>query len=97
MIEVNLSLWGGSALTDQSIAIPQEGINPNIIPITYVPGRNTVFMNPLVNYFRNLHEIHSSQAAVALGKKGYKAVLQVKTRHGLFQKKFIEETQRSPW
>jgi hypothetical protein len=21
-------------------------------------------MNPLVNYFRNLHEIHSSQAAV---------------------------------
>jgi len=24
LIEVNLSLWGGSALTDQSIAIPQE-------------------------------------------------------------------------
>lgn len=45
LIEVNLSLWGGSALTDQSIAIPQEGINPNIIPITYVPGRNTVFIS----------------------------------------------------
>jgi hypothetical protein len=39
----------------------------------------------------------SEKAAVALGKKGYKAVLQVKTGHGLFQKKFIEETQRSPW
>ncbi|MCA2655581.1 7-cyano-7-deazaguanine synthase QueC [Microcystis sp. M061S2] len=45
LIEVNLSLWGGSALTDQSIAIPQEGINPDIIPITYVPGRNTVFIS----------------------------------------------------
>ncbi len=30
------------------------------------------------------------KAAVALAKKGYKAVLQVKTGHGLFPKKFIE-------
>lgn len=45
LIEVNLSLWGGSALTDRSIDIPQDGINPNIIPITYVPGRNTVFIS----------------------------------------------------
>ncbi|MEG3437927.1 7-cyano-7-deazaguanine synthase QueC [Pannus brasiliensis CCIBt3594] len=43
-IEVNLSLWGGSALTDNSISIPKEGVNPDIIPITYVPGRNTVFI-----------------------------------------------------
>ncbi len=34
----------------------------------------------------------SVKAAVALAKEGYKAVLQVKTGHGLFQKKFIEET-----
>jgi hypothetical protein len=34
----------------------------------------------------------SVKAAVALGKNGYKAVLQVKTRHGHFPKKFIEET-----
>jgi len=32
------------------------------------------------------------KAAVALEKKGYEAVLQVKTGHGLFPKKFIEET-----
>lgn len=43
-IEVNLSLWGGSALTDNSIAIPKDGVQPDIIPITYVPGRNTVFI-----------------------------------------------------
>ena len=38
----------------------------------------------------------SVKAAVALGKKGYKAVLQVKTRHGHFPKKFIEETPKKP-
>jgi 7-cyano-7-deazaguanine synthase len=43
-IDVNLSQWGGSALTDQSVAVPQEGVQPDIIPATYVPGRNTVFI-----------------------------------------------------
>jgi hypothetical protein len=34
----------------------------------------------------------SVKAAVALAKKGFKAVLQVKTGHGLYPKKFIEDT-----
>mgnify|MGYP003519454593 FL=1 len=42
--EIDLSQWGGSSLTDQSMPIPQEGLEPDIIPSTYVPGRNTVFM-----------------------------------------------------
>jgi hypothetical protein len=33
----------------------------------------------------------SVNTATALGQKGYKAVLQVKTAHGLFPKKFIED------
>lgn len=44
VVDVNLSLWGGSSLTDSNLAIPQEGVNPHIIPSTYVPGRNTVFI-----------------------------------------------------
>jgi len=44
ILDVNLGIWGGSALTDNQIAIPTQGIDPNIIPITYVPGRNTVFI-----------------------------------------------------
>lgn len=44
IVEINLSQWGGSSLTDTTIKIPQEGIQPNIIPSTYVPGRNTVFI-----------------------------------------------------
>ncbi|MCU0538073.1 MAG: 7-cyano-7-deazaguanine synthase QueC [Hydrococcus sp. Prado102] len=43
-VDVNLSQWGGSALTDESIVMPQAGVKPDIIPITYVPGRNTVFI-----------------------------------------------------
>ncbi|MEO0015210.1 MAG: hypothetical protein RLZZ535_3599 [Cyanobacteriota bacterium] len=42
--EIDLSQWGGSSLTDQSMPIPQKGLEPDIIPSTYVPGRNTVFM-----------------------------------------------------
>lgn len=44
VVDINLSQWGGSSLTDQSIELPQAGVQPNIIPSTYVPGRNTVFI-----------------------------------------------------
>jgi 7-cyano-7-deazaguanine synthase len=43
IIDVNLSQWGGSALTDQQIAVPTTGVT-DTIPSTYVPGRNTVFI-----------------------------------------------------
>jgi 7-cyano-7-deazaguanine synthase len=42
--EIDLAQWGGSSLTDQSIAIPQAGLQSDTIPSTYVPGRNTVFV-----------------------------------------------------
>ena len=42
--DINLSQWGGSSLTDTAIAIPQDGLKPDVIPSTYVPGRNTVFI-----------------------------------------------------
>ena len=42
--DVNLSAWGGSSLTDASMTVPQTGLQPDIIPSTYVPGRNTVFI-----------------------------------------------------
>jgi 7-cyano-7-deazaguanine synthase len=43
VIGINLNGIGGSALTDDSIAVPEtlgEGI-----PVTYVPARNTVFLS----------------------------------------------------
>ena len=42
MVHLDLGVFGGSALTDHSIAVPSapsEGI-----PITYVPARNTIFL-----------------------------------------------------
>ncbi|MDD2661966.1 MAG: 7-cyano-7-deazaguanine synthase QueC, partial [Methylococcales bacterium] len=43
IIKLGLSSIGGSALTDEHIAVPnapQEGI-----PVTYVPARNTIFLS----------------------------------------------------
>lgn len=44
VVDVNLAQWGGSALTDDAIAVPTDGMQPGVIPSTYVPGRNTVFL-----------------------------------------------------
>ncbi len=44
VVDVNLAQWGGSALTDENLAVPTEGVQTGEIPITYVPGRNTVFI-----------------------------------------------------
>lgn len=35
---------GGSALTDDTIAVPKEGIKPGV-PVTYVPFRNGIFLS----------------------------------------------------
>jgi 7-cyano-7-deazaguanine synthase len=43
-IDVNLSQWGGSSLTDTGMDVPTDGIVADVIPSTYVPGRNTVFL-----------------------------------------------------
>lgn len=41
--QLDLSQFGGSALTDTSIAVPEEPTEG--IPVTYVPARNTVFLS----------------------------------------------------
>jgi len=43
-ISVDLAAWGGSALTDPQLSVPSDGVQDNVIPPTYVPGRNTVFI-----------------------------------------------------
>ena len=44
ILDINLSKWGGSSLTDLEQSIPSQGIVQGLIPNTYVPGRNTVFI-----------------------------------------------------
>lgn len=43
-VDINLAQWGGSSLTDKQMSLPQNGIKTDVIPSTYVPGRNTVFL-----------------------------------------------------
>ena len=44
-VTVDLSVFGGSALTDESIAVPTNGAFKDTIPITYVPARNTIMLS----------------------------------------------------
>ena len=37
-------MLSGSALTDKKIKVPKSGVSANKIPVTYVPGRNTLFL-----------------------------------------------------
>ncbi|MBT9312607.1 7-cyano-7-deazaguanine synthase QueC [Leptothoe kymatousa] len=45
IVDVNLAQWGGSSLTDTQQTLPQDGVVTDVIPSTYVPGRNTVFIS----------------------------------------------------
>lgn len=46
----DLSLFGGSALTDPTIAVPTTGPAPGTIPVTYVPARNTILLSLALAY-----------------------------------------------
>ncbi len=41
---LDLSRFGGSALTDSRIDVPKSGVEPGI-PVTYVPARNSIFLS----------------------------------------------------
>jgi 7-cyano-7-deazaguanine synthase len=48
VVEIDLRLFGGSALTDDGIAVPRDrdlDQKGESIPVTYVPARNTIFLS----------------------------------------------------
>jgi 7-cyano-7-deazaguanine synthase len=53
VVSFDLRLWGGSALTDDQIALPQDrqlSTMSESIPVTYVPARNTIFLSFALAY-----------------------------------------------
>lgn len=49
VVHLDASAWGGSALTDATIDVPDAGRTPSPgIPITYVPARNLIFLSVAV-------------------------------------------------
>ena len=47
IVELDLSRFGGSALTSDAVAVPKDRDESQMadIPVTYVPARNTVFLS----------------------------------------------------
>lgn len=43
VVHLDIGQFGGSALTDSTIAVPTGGLAPGI-PVTYVPARNTIML-----------------------------------------------------
>ncbi|MEA5579968.1 7-cyano-7-deazaguanine synthase QueC [Nodularia harveyana UHCC-0300] len=53
VINFDLRQWGGSALTDETINLPEERSLEEMsqnIPVTYVPARNTIFLSFALGY-----------------------------------------------
>lgn len=59
-VTIPIGLFGGSALTDESIDVPDEGGAG--IPATYVPARNTIFLSLALGWAEAL-----DAAAVVIG------------------------------
>lgn len=47
VVPIDLTGWGGSALTDASIDVPEPSAaaDPDTVPVTYVPARNLIFLS----------------------------------------------------
>jgi queuosine biosynthesis protein QueC len=57
VVDINLALFGGSALTDPALAVPLDRDEEQIgtgVPITYVPARNLVFLSIATAYAETL-------------------------------------------
>jgi 7-cyano-7-deazaguanine synthase len=53
VVNIDLTGFGGSALTDSNIAVPEQASSG--IPITYVPARNTIMLSLALAWAEVLH------------------------------------------
>ena len=73
VLRLDLSAFGGSALTDPSIAVPESGPGGDGegIPVTYVPARNTVFLAMALAWAETLGACDIFIGANAVDYSGY--------------------------
>ena len=74
IIEINLGQFGGSALTDDSIAVPKSDSTDEMgddIPVTYVPARNTVFLSLALAFAETIGAADIFIGVNALDYSGY--------------------------
>ena len=71
VVRLNLEDFGGSALTDTDIEMPEQEGDDQEIPVTYVPARNTVFMSLALAWAEVLHAQHIFIGVNAVDYSGY--------------------------
>jgi 7-cyano-7-deazaguanine synthase len=74
VVNFDLTLWGGSALTDDRVELPINrslGEMSQNIPITYVPARNTIFLSFALSYAETLAADRIYIGVNALDYSGY--------------------------
>lgn len=69
VIKLDLGAIGGSALTDNNIAVPEEETSG--IPITYVPARNTIFLSIALGWAEVLGALDIFIGVNAVDYSGY--------------------------
>ena len=70
-LDVDLSAFGGSSLTSDAPVPKDRPIDPNEIPSTYVPARNTVFLSLALGWAEVLHAHDIFIGVNALDYSGY--------------------------
>jgi 7-cyano-7-deazaguanine synthase len=71
-LELDLTKIGGSALTSSRIDVPKDQpIDPGVIPSTYVPARNTIFLSVAMGWAEVLGAIDIFIGVNALDYSGY--------------------------
>ena len=71
VVGLDASQWGGSALTDQSVAVPVDGVEADAIPVTYVPARNLIFLSVAMGVAEARHADAVYLGVNALDYSGY--------------------------
>ncbi len=69
VVSLDLRTIGGSALTDSNIDVPED--EPEGIPVTYVPARNTVFLAIALGWAEVLEAQHIFVGVNAVDYSGY--------------------------
>jgi 7-cyano-7-deazaguanine synthase len=71
-LDLDLTRIGGSALTSAAIAVPKDQpIDPAVIPSTYVPARNTIFLSMALGWAEVLGSSDIYIGVNALDYSGY--------------------------
>lgn len=71
VVKLDLAVFAGSALTDTRIAVPTTPSEAGVVPITYVPARNTVMLAYALAWSEVLAARHIFIGANAVDYSGY--------------------------